>query len=41
MVCREVRWRAWCHDERHVWQWICNGCRPLIVINRDGTRWRA
>jgi hypothetical protein len=41
MVCGQVRWRVWCHDERKVWQWICNGCRPLVVINPDGTRWRA
>jgi hypothetical protein len=41
MVCGQVRWRVWCHDERKVWQWICNGCRPLVVINPDGTRWRS
>jgi hypothetical protein len=29
--CGAVQWRAWCHDERHVWQWICNRCRPLVV----------
>jgi hypothetical protein len=32
---------VWCHDERKVWQWICNACKPLVVINPDGTRWRA
>ena len=40
-ACGAVHWRVWCHDERKVWQWICNGCRPLVVINPDGTRWPA
>ena len=40
-VCGQARWRVWSHDETHVWQWICNGCRPLVVINPDGTRWRT
>lgn len=40
-ACGQVRWRVWCHDERHVWQWICNRCRPLVVHNHDGTVWRS
>jgi hypothetical protein len=23
------------------WQWICNSCRPLVVVHKDGTRWRS
>jgi hypothetical protein len=40
-ACGAVHWRVWCHDERKVWQWICNRCRPLVVYNRDGTVWRS
>jgi hypothetical protein len=40
-ACGAIHWRVWCHDERKVWQWICNRCRPLVVRNHDGTEWRA
>jgi hypothetical protein len=40
-ACGQVRWRVWCHDERKVWQWLCNQCKPLVVVHKDGRRWRA
>jgi hypothetical protein len=40
-ACGATHWRVWCHDERKVWQWICSRCRPLVITNPDGTRWRA
>jgi hypothetical protein len=40
-ACGAVHWRVWCHDERKVWQWICNRCWPLVVVHKDGRRWRA
>jgi hypothetical protein len=40
-ACGAVHWRVWCHDQRKVWQWICNRCRPLVVVHKDGRRWRA
>jgi hypothetical protein len=40
-ACGAAHWRVWCHDQRKVWQWICNRCRPLVVVHKDGTRWRA
>jgi hypothetical protein len=39
MVCGRVHWRVWSYDGGESWQWICNGCRPLVVIHRDGKRW--
>jgi hypothetical protein len=40
-VCGLVRWRVWSDDGGASWQWICNGCRPLVVVHEDGRRWRA
>lgn len=39
-TCGGTRWRCW-REEATGWVWICCRCRPLVIINVDGTRWCA